>query len=59
MVKLLAPSKAAYSILVILFGITILVRLIVSLKAEHSNFHQGTMVQLIKKDILDKFITYM
>ncbi|WFA10357.1 hypothetical protein [Tissierella sp. Yu-01] len=30
-----------------------------SIKAEHSNFHQGTLIQLVRKDMLDKFIKYM
>jgi len=31
----------------------------ISLKAEHSNVYQGVLVQLLKKDLLGKFITYM
>lgn len=33
--------------------------LLVTIKAEYSNFYQGVMVQLIKKDIADKFLKYL
>lgn len=31
----------------------------ISLKSEKSNVYQGVLVQLIKKELLDKFIDYM
>lgn len=32
--------------------------LLVTLRAEHSNLHQGILVSLVKKDVADKFIKY-
>ncbi|OOM81769.1 hypothetical protein CLPUN_09530 [Clostridium puniceum] len=33
--------------------------LLVTIKAEYSNAYQGVIVQLIKKDIADKFFKYL
>lgn len=33
--------------------------LLVTIKDEYSNAYQGTMVQLIKKDIADKFLKHL
>lgn len=33
--------------------------IVLSIRAERSNFHQGTLIQLLRKDILNQLIEYM
>jgi ABC-type uncharacterized transport system substrate-binding protein len=33
--------------------------LLLTLHAEHSNFHQGVLVNLVNRDIMDSFVKYM